>query len=458
MPELTKELADEITRVAFTQLRTSMIFKTPRLAKIKESEDLYQGVVEKQLKNPFNYSFPFMSGFVDHYLARIDEPPRAKFRHQELADLKTALKVDAAFNAEVTSPIQKYAMKDRWATKLAVYSGRAVYKYFAESWQGYTSHFEIKDHNDFHCEPDGGGDLEAHLFCGEQGVFRTKEQLLEGKDAGVYDAGQVAKLLSGTTKSDYKEVEDEMGQRLARSAALGLQPGTANYIGQDLFKFAEWYLTYKGQRWYALFDETSGIWIRLKSLKEITESELWPYTSWATHEDPRIFWTKGPCDDARDIHKYIVRAINQELYNREKINRGQRGYDPEMFPDVEALGDWRPDGLTPVDTKGGTRSIASGLFEFRVAGLNGTIDLVQFIDSYFGRKTGSTPGSEGQAERNKRVGIYFGEIQQIDEFIGLRNKSKKEAWANIAQRYLHGLDENLIGDKSIEVMGSGGVE
>ncbi len=464
--ELTKDIADQIALTARVQLRISQDYKHPRLAQIKESEDLYNGVVPKTLRNPFNESFPFMSGFVDHLLSEIDDPPTVEFTHQDLADLKVARRVTAAFAAEVVStmPEAMWAYKDRVGKKLAIFSGRCTYKYFAESPEiegkpSYRSVFKVIDYTDFHCEPGGGGILEEHLFCGEENIYKTKQEIEDNAAAGIYDPMQVQELLSATGESDYKDTMTQYTEYLNRHTSLGLNPATQNYVGQHLFRCVEWYLTYKGVRYYCLFEERSGKWLRVKPLVELFESNMYPYKSWATHEDLRVFWSKAPCDDARPVARTINRVLNQELYNREKRNNGQRLYDPDMIYDLEAFIDTRPDGVVPVDTKGGQRALSSAMMNVQYGEINGSIDLVQFLDSYSGQKTASTPSSQGQAEKDKKVGIFFGELKQIEKRIGVLNRSYREAWAQIGYGFLCGLDENLTDEGlAIQIMGTDGVE
>ena len=462
MPKLTKELADNITLTCAEQLGVSEKFKQPRMAQIKESEDLYFGIVQKTLKNPFNYSFPFMSGFVDHFLSKIDDPPEINFEPQDEADFKVAEKVTAAFAKEKSSvlPEAKWALKDRWVKKMGIFSGRGIYKYFAESPGGiYTPNFSAVDYYDFHCEPDGGGHLDNHIFKGHDFIYKTKEELLTGVKDGYYDQMQVADLIGNYNEDDYKDNEDDMGSRNNRAQAMKLDPVSNNYLGEPTFRFAEWYLLYKGVQWYVLWEVKTKKWIRIKPLEEIIPKKLSPFVSWATHEEARLFWSKAPADDARPLAQYLNKLLNQELYNREKQNTGQRAYDAEMFHDVEALSHWRPDGLVPADTRNGNKPIAAGIYEFKVSGLSGGVDMVKFLDSFFGQKTGSTPGSQGATEGGKKVGIYFGELEQVNQFIGVRNKSFREAWAELGLRYVYGLDEHLHNDEiQIKLMGAGGIE
>ena len=460
-PELTQELANEIGLVARDQLALSRRFKTPRISQIKEWEDLYFNVVPKQMRNPFNESIPYVGGFVDHMLSKLDDVPNITFKHKDGADFKKAQRITAAFQNEKdsTDPDSMWALKDRYATKSALFTGRAYYKYFAEndSKEGYKSHFDVLDFNEFHFEPNGGGILENHLFCGEDTIFLTKEEVIENAQAGIFDHIQVQKLINNTPDTVYKENQDLEDRRDNKFRAFGLDIGSHNYVGQTVFRFAEWYLTYKGVRWQILFNDDSSTWVRIKLLSDVFKRNLYPYMSWATHEDLKVFTSKAPMDDAGPIGRLMNTFLNQELYNRQKRNYGQRAYDAQMFKDIEALANTRPDGLIPVDTKNGQRNVKNGIFEFSNGEVGGSIDLIHFLDSFAGQKTGSTPGSQGTAEEDKKVGIFFGELKQVEDRLNLHNKSKKEVWAQTGRRFQHGLEEHL--DKmEIEIMGTDGVE
>lgn len=467
VPELTYDYCDRLARTALTQLRTSKSYKQPRMKDIQESENLYAGMVERSLVREYNDPFPFMSGFVDHLYAELDDAPSLEFSHTDEADYKYTKKVNAFFESEKDSvlPHNKWALKDRYVKKFAIFSGRGIMKYYAQSDPVYKSNLEAVDHYDFHCEPAGGGHLEDHLFCGQEAIFKTKEQLLDGAKDQFYDLTQVLKLTTISAGNNvYKANQDDYNNRLNRYRSLKLDPQSNNYVGAELYKFCEWYLTMDGVRWYILFDERTGTWVRCKPLREVfalvesTGDALWPFVTWATHEDGKVFWSKAPCDDARAIAKRIDKLINQEIYNREKKNKGTRLYDPMMIEDIEALADERPDGLIPVNTKGGKKALSSAIYTVTHGDISSTLDLVQFMDSYYGQKSGSTPGSMGAAENNKKVGIYFGELQQVQKRLTIYNISYREAWAEIGLRFMQGLDEHLITDQAIQIMGANGIE
>lgn len=464
--ETTKSLKERITDQCRKQLRTSKDFKRGRLAEIAESEDLYLGIVPNSLNSPFNECFPFMSGFVEHYVSKIDNPPALDFSGNHDADFKHAKSVTSAFEIEVAEPSKRVARIDRECKRLAIFSGLGIYKYWADSPEDpeteearYQSHFDTKDIYAFHFEPNGGGHLENHMFCGEEGVFMTAEEIEQGAKEGFFDEEQVKKLISDATQNEYKDNQEDEEANYNRRRTIMLDPENHSYVGQQTKRLTEWYTTFGGHRYYVLFDDRNGIWLRVEKMKDIFGTDLYPYVVWHTHEDRYNMLSKAPCDDAKPVAKYINRLLNQEVYNREKMNRGQRAYDPTMFPDVEALADWRPDGLVPMDTAGGKRSVKEGLFQFDISGLQGTIELVGFLDAFSGQKTGSTPSSQGTSDKDKKVGVFFGELDQVSDFMGTRNKSYTEAWSEIGIRYVLGLDYHLDDEGiQIELMGPDGIE
>ena len=193
-------------------------------------------------------------------------------------------------------------------------------------------------------------------------------------------------------------------------------------------------------------------------IEDIFPDGLYPYLSWATNEHPDIFWSKAPADDARPVAKNINTFLNQELYNRQKRNYGQRGYDASMFPNLSALADWRPDGLVPVDTKGGTRRISEGVYEFKVGDLNGTLDFVTWLEQFTGKQIGYTASSAGQSEKDKKVGIFNGEIQQVEQLIGIKNKSYRDCLSQLGLLFKQGVCNNLTTEEAVKIMGAKGIE
>lgn len=438
------------------QIKTSRDFKKSRMDQIKENENLYYGLTEKSIRNPYNECFPFMAGFVDYLRARIDDDSTLTYSHQSESDLKRANKVQAFYEQESKS-IESNAswdLKHRLAKFNAILSGVAIYNYYSEKNPNYKSCLEVVSHYDFHCEPRGGSILENHLFIGIDNIYKNKSDI-EG--SAFYKEEEVKKLVTGYATAGFKETNDVDNNRNNRLQANKQDPVTHNYVGQDTYKLSQFYTTYEGKRYYCLFNEQLSVGIRVCPIEEMFPSGLYPVIAWHTNEDGDMFWSKSPADDARGTARIINIMINQELYNRQKRNYGKIGYDVSMFPNVQALADWRPDGLIPMDLSGG-KQIQQGIYEFKVGDLNGTLDLVTWLDAFTGKQIGRTASGAGQAESDKKVGVFEGEIEQIDQLINVKNKSYRYCLSCLGLRFKQGLDANLSKEVAIKIMGPTGVD
>ncbi len=457
MEHLPKKLADKLVEIALKQFESGFNFKKVRMEDIRENEEFYYGRKVKVPKGRIFIPLPVMSGFVDTLMSKIDDPPVITYNYTDLADLKIAMKTSAAWQKESHPTRENWPQKDRWAKKLACFSGRAIYKIFAESDPRYKSHLEVVDYEDFVCEPMGGGDLEKHLFCGQDNIFRTKAQLLKNARSGLYDSGQVRKLIRDIGDETFKKNEDIYSGKRKRLEQLGLNLESNTYHGQPIFRFIEWVMDYEGEKYYLLFDWFTKNWVRAHKLKDIFESKLIPWESWATHEDAFVFWSKAPCDDVRPAADSIDTLFSQVIENRNKKNLGQRAYDPDIFPDPSEL-EWRPNGLVRATAMKKNKTIREGIYEFQVGDITNTIDLMAFVDNFIGRKTGITPEAEGALEKDQKVGIYFGSLQQIADRLGLYNKSYRESWERLGLKYAWGLHDHMNEKMSVKIIGEQGVE
>jgi len=455
----TQAFNDNLTRIAFQQLLTSTNFKRERMKQIQNYEEMYAGKIPKKLRQQFNVPIPILAGMVDTLLANFDEDIVINFDYQDPADKPRAEKIQACWDAEKISPklTARWDYKNRMAKKQAIFSGRGILKYYTYSDPKYHSCLEVVDYKYFHCQPHGGGLLEKHLFAGQEAVNRTIEQL----QSSVYDQEQVKKLLQNSKSKEYLDrVNSETNNQNARFRALGMDVESNNYVGTAIYQLCEWVLTYNSKRYYVLFDPWTITWVRVSELTELRPDNTLPWKSFATHEDPMVFWSKSFCDDMYPIADSVMTMFNQELTNREKLNFNARLYDTDMFPDVQKLdsAQYRPDALVPVDTKGGTRRVDQGIYSFQTPVLTGTINLIDWIQGSAGKQIGVTELSQGQVDREKRVGVVFAEQKEINKRMGLQNKSYSEMWVEIGLDFIYGLELDMTEDIAVRILGEDGYE
>ena len=445
-------LRDKLVKIAQEQIRTSMQYKDARMQEVQKSIDLYHGKTKKALKGRWNVPLPLMSGYIDSLISKQDDPPKVKFGHQDMADLQRAQKVQAKWEQDSSEVEGRWAEKDRMMKKLASFYGVAIPKYFAynDSKGIYHSHLEVVDALDFECEPLGGQNLRNHKFKGQRNIFKTKAELetYATGDNPLYDKKQVLRLVMAYSPGADKTFDKLYQEKTDRLRSLGFDPDRNSYMGIEVYSLTEWYMEYEGTWYYLFFEPHSGICVRFAPLVEVFESGEDPFDAWHTHSDPFNFWSKAPADDMRPVAESMNIIFNQALDNREKKNYGQRAYDPTVFPDPSQL-EWRPDGLVEVEAGiTNTQSISAGIYEFTIPDLPeaGTIDLMKFMDDITGLKTGITPSAQGASDE-KRVGIYYGNLQQVADRLGLYNKSYSESWGRVGRKYYLGLRQFVKSNK-----------
>lgn len=456
------QLAEKAVDIATKQLMASSEFKKPRLARLQKYWDLYDGRVSKKLRQLFNVPLPVFAGMIDTLNSQYDSPIQLKFTEGDPSDYFKVQKINGAFNMEManTAENSRWESKLRMARKHAIMNGRAILRYDVSSVPEYTSKISNVNLKYFHFQPKGGSDLEKHLFCGEEGIQRTKYDLVSRVENGEFDKDQVYKLINTASQSDYlPEKSAIMAEKLNRFRPLGLDANNNSYVGQTVYNFVDWILEIEGCRYYLCFEPWTKTWVRFDKWKDICSSNLYPWVSYATHEDDENFLSKSYGDDLYTASDSIVAMFNQELTNREKRNFGARAYDKDMFKDVKKLDDamHRPDALVPADTKGGSRRIAEGIYEFKVGELGGTVSLIDWITNSLGRNTGATELSMGQVQDvSKKASVTFAEQKAVSKRISWASASFQDMVNALGKRYIYGLKDHMPSSMAIKILGEYG--
>ncbi len=454
--------ADEAVRRATNQLLASTDFKKPRMARIEKYWKLYNNDVQKKLRQLFNIPIPVFAGMIDTLNAQYDTPIQLTFSEGDAADYFKVKKINGAFRMETTNSQgnSKWEAKLRMQRKHAIIQGRGILRYSVESEPEYKSELANVALKNFHFQPKGGGNLEKHLFAGEEGIERTKSELIRKATSGAYNSDQVFKLITTCDNKEYLPNDSiDMGQKLDRFKPLGLDPDNNSYVGEAVYNLAEWILTIDGERWYLLFHPWSKTWLRFEKWKDICSSGLYPWDSYATHEDDENFLSKSYADDLYVASDAIVGMFNQEMTNREKRNNGSRAFDKDMFPDVRKLDEamHRPDGLVAADTKGGTRRISEGVYEFKVGELGGTVNLIDWITGTLGRNTGANELSMGDVQDvSKKASVTFAEQKSVAKRISWASAPFQEMMASLGNKYIWGLKDHMPSRMAIKLLGENG--
>lgn len=444
-----------VTTKARNLLIDSQSYKQVRMLRIAEFERGYNNDIPPKLRQLFNTPLPIFSGMIDELLAQFNDEVQIKFNATNPDQYLITPKLQAHWNAErdSTAPNAMWNYKARTDRFNAMLSGRGIFKECAKNDPEYKNILEVVNYSDFHCEPMGGGILEKHLFCGTEGNFKT---LYDIKTTKKFDKKQV-KLLETFGWSDefWMNLDTTYGTQFARWKALGLNPEGNSFTGELTYNLCDFIVTHHGVRYHVVFEPCSNIWLYCKPWVEEYPSGLYPYKSYATHEDDKNFWSKSYADDLFPIANSVITLFNQELTNREKQNFNSRAFDKDMFTDVAKLdaAQYRPDSLVPADTMGGTKKIAEGLYAIQTPELKGTVDLMGWISEYTGSKTGA---EELPPKGNSKASIAIQMQQKTSKRVGLRADSWRECYAQLGLTYIEGMREYMPSKVSIKVIGDNG--
>lgn len=455
-----KQLAEKAVDIATRQIMACTEFKKPRMARLNKYWELYDGKTAKKLRQLFNVAIPVFPGMIDTLNAQYDTPIQLNFKEGAADDYFKVQKINGAFKMEVMNTTQnsKWDSKLRLGRKNGIIDGRIIHEYRVTSDPEYFSELTTIKLKNFNFQPRGGLYLENHLFAGTEDVEKTQSEIIDGVKSGFYDKEQVKKLFSICADKDYlPNSSQDIADRLSRFKPLGLDPDNHSYVGTSVYKLANHIIEINGQRWYLCFHPWTKTWLRFEKWTE--NNGLFPWITAATHEDDENFLSKSFADDLYPAADAIVAMFNQELTNREKRNYGARAYDKDMFTDVRKLDEsmHRPDALVPADTKGGTRRISEGIYEFKVGELGGTVNLIDWITGSLGRNTGATDLSQGSVQEvSKKASVTFAEQKSVSKRIGWGSQPIQDMMADLGKRYIYGLQDHMPSKMAIRIMGDAG--
>lgn len=462
MKTIKKDVRDAITAQCLEEIRHSRVKKRDVIREWQKNEDIiYERSDNRRAARTLhsrtegaergvNVALHKATGFIQTVLSKIDTPLSFKFLAQHEGDQKNARLLNALVDTDTQS--DNWNFKDLLGKKHAIIYGRAIFSYFASSTEGYKANLTNIDPYDFLIDPNCGGiNLQEARYCGAYNIYFDRSELEEGKSSR-FLAREVNEILSGDGNND--EVTQEQQDKSNRYAHLGYTRHTQREKHDpDLFKFWNWYTTYKGERYYVVISETYGKAIRIEKLSDITKSNLFPFWSYAVFPDANEFWTESYISIVREIFMAQNVAINQMLINANKINNPQRAIDVGSILDETELR-YKPNGK--IRFKPDT-NINSALQVLETPAIDTPLAVYETLENIVQLMSGVTGAVQGVAEEDK-VGIYEGNISATSDRFNLLNKSYTNGYNQFAVLYKWGVQEHLKKKQAVRIIGPDGVE
>lgn len=445
---MNRTLADELVRTAAQQLSEGLKAKKSRMETIVEITDLYNNKTIEANSEVFNIPFSFLARQIELLLSKIDNPPQMDFLIPNRRTLSE--KIKAAWVQEQSSSRAGWMRKDRAEKKLALLSGRGIAKVYASSvGNNYKSHYDVVDPFAFVADPTRGW-IEDGNYHGETDIFKTSSVIKSMAKAGFYDSQNAALLLM--REDTQAEGESEVVQnRFDRLKATGMDVQSTSFAGQKGVNLTEWIMRHNGTWFYLLFDPKSRIWLRADELSNVFANGKTPFVSWATHYDEYSFWSKSPGDDFYPIAEAARFLLNNAMENAKRQTRPMRLVDAGSLVDINELQDYIPDNVI-LRNPGRDPNLVT--IETPQASV--TLDIVQYLDNLMQSSSGVTDPSIQEADA--KVGVFFGQLQQEADRIGIINKEYSESYAHKGYRFFWGLKEHLTEPKQVEMLGKSGVK
>ena len=444
------ETRQKIIAQALQELDFARTYKQGKTKNWRTNEDLYYSRKLNTETARANVDLGQMSSFVHTLLSKIDNPLVFKFVKRKEAQLKRVKLLNAL--RTIDQDKNDWDIKDITGKKQALIYGRTIYSYTADSINGYKANLENVDVYDYLIDPSAGGiDIEKAFYMGRYGVVKTKSDLKKGVKDGIYLRTETTRLIEGS--GNITEMNQEDVNKQNRTWDTNVWTQQKEIANPDKYKFWEWYTTFEGTRYYLLMTESGGTAIRVEPLKELFESNMFPFWTWAAFPDLTEFWTPSYCDYVREIFMAQAISINQMLDNAEQVNKPQKLVNVMAVPNLAEL-KYRRDGYIKVNKD---IDLNKAVQQLTVPSINTPIEVYNILDGIQEKTSGVTAGAKGVSDEDK-VGIYEGNQANAADRFGFLNKSYSFGYKRFAKLYELGVREHLIKKVAVDILGPDGVE
>ena len=475
------EIREAIVAQSLRELQWARQYKQGKIKNWQINETMYYTKAIKQsYATGLNYSSTPATGTVGTSRSNVNLARMQEFIHTLQAKTNTGLifkyKKKKESQLDRVARLNALATQDRdtgfWDLKALVAKkqvfiyGRAQFCYYSDSYNGYCSHLDPVDVYDFLIDPSGGGiDYELAKNMGRYGVIKTKEDLQDGIDEGIYDKDSTTEIMEswGNNTESPQEETNKMNRMYGQGTV-----GKKELTSDNKYKFWEWYTTFynpntkKSERYYLLMQERAGKALRVAPLTELfgatKEFPLgpWPFWGYAAFPDLTEYWTPGEADYARELIMAQDVSINQMLDNSEAINKPMRKVQVGAIENMAEL-KYRRDGIIRVKRD---VDINKAYEIVQTPAIDAPLKVFDKLEQILQRSTGVTDQAKGidNETSTDTLGIYEGNREEADDRFELLNTSESFGYKRFAKLYELGVKENLTKKIAVEMIGPDGVQ
>jgi len=455
--DISQEVIEKIAKQSLGEISENRSFKQGKVSNWKANEEMYYSKKVESDGARANVDLGRMAEFVHILLSKIDNPLIFKFLKRKPAQLKRVERLNALRTIDADN--DNWDIKDLVGKKQAIIYGRAIYCYYADSYNGYKAHLEPIDVYDFLIDKNAGGiDIEDAQNMGDFGLFYTKSDLEEGAKSGIFIAETVKSIVEGNPNNG--DSTQEQTNTANRTSSTGAS-ATKNLMSDDRFRFWRWTTTFNddGNRYHIIMNN-AGDCIQAKRLSSIfTPTKYfpkspYPYWTWAAFPDLTEFWTPSYCDYVREIFQVQNVTINQMLDNSEEYNKPMKLVNVNALENLAEL-KYRKGGN--IRTKNDV-DVSKVVQFLRPNSIDTPIRVFDTLENIRQRASGVTDIAGGVAAADGKVGIYEGNKEAEQDRFSLLSKSCTFGYKRFSRLYEIGVRDNLTKKVAIEMIGVDGIE
>lgn len=427
----------------FLSEKTSAIkARQTRINNWLQNEQLYNGVTTPTLLTRSNLHVPKVFEAVQTMSSRLGQMPQIDFESMPEGDDNATELMKALWEDDINkSDGDSIAQNSKIEAGLY---GRAVYK-LVPSNKGCK--VELIDTMSFLINPTATSTKLGLLYCGQQFIYKTLEQIQKDAKKFDYDAEEVKKL------EDFKEPSETSASYSQEKSLKDLRLTYLGYantsqLGAKMIELNEWY-TIIDEEWHVMTVANDRFLLRCIPLTEVGLKKP-PYVSWGVYPRGVVFWIPGVADVSRDPNLAMDTSINQMIDNNTYRNFGMIFVSSSSGLKQSSITP-RPLGVTPVNVAP-DKGIKDAIFPHVPPEIRDAITTMQVISQVADNAIGTSAqpiGHKGKmsvTQQAQQAGV-------TESKNNLVRQNYIKAWEELGQMYADVICNFMTEPRDIKVSG-----
>ena len=436
--------------------KAAVDFRQQKMTNWLQNEELYNGSIQQTLITKSNLHVPQVFDGVNSWVGRLGKMPKVSFETKPEGDMNASELMEQMwrYDSKRSKLPSLYTMSK---TECGIY-GRTIFKLIPRD-DG--AKWKVVDTMSFLISPIAPLPRFA-LYCGDQFIYKTIEQLDEEAEDFDYDQKELARLREDMKKTDSTTSNITNSEQSIKNQRLAYQ-GFANTpnLGSKVADITEWYTHIANGRGrfkkVVLTVANDKYLLRCLPVKDVGLPRF-PYASYGAFPRAVTYWNPSPADVLRDPNLAEDVILNQNIDNNTYRNFGMLFVDSASGFKQSSLIP-RPLGVTPITVPEG-RTIKDMLFQYTPASIGESVSVFDKVKSLGETAACVTAGPVPQTKGGKvqQSVTKLVELQTLlEEKLDQTRQSVLDCFEDMADLYAETIKMNLDEPQMLKIMGARGL-